>query len=75
MHTQYQGRTPLQLAAGAGNAPLVKVLLDAGADPSFRDPKGLTAREIALESKDNRWREVVQLLDEALAKRKTPGKK
>ena len=33
------GRTPLHLAAGAGELDVVKVLLDHGADPTAKDPE------------------------------------
>lgn len=67
------GRTPLQLAASAGNAPLVKVLLDHGADPTLRDLTNRTARQIALDAKRNLWREVIAILDKALAERVAPA--
>jgi hypothetical protein len=42
------GATPLMLAAMAGNAPLVRALLDKGADPSRRDDFGHSAWDMAV---------------------------
>lgn len=41
--------TPLMLAVAAGNIPLVKALLDAGADMELTDNHGLAAWQIALQ--------------------------
>jgi len=41
--TNATGQTPLMLAAAHGNAPLVRLLLAAGADARHADPDGLTA--------------------------------
>ena len=38
-----QGRTPLQLAAQHGNADIIGLLLEAGADPLIRDQDGMNA--------------------------------
>jgi hypothetical protein len=54
-----EGLTPLMLAAVWGNAEVVRILLEAGADPLLRDAGGKTARDAA-ESKGKS--EVVSLL-------------
>jgi len=41
------GRTPLMYAAERGNAALVTVLLEAGADPAATTPDGATVIELA----------------------------
>ena len=41
------GRTPLMTAAVSGNAEVVRMLLEAGADPLLRDAEGETARDWA----------------------------
>ncbi|MBK7930719.1 MAG: ankyrin repeat domain-containing protein [Bryobacterales bacterium] len=53
--------TPLMLAAPYGSAALVKVLLDAGADVTPRDVRGMTALMLALGS-DHQDAGTVQLL-------------
>ncbi len=42
-----EGLTPLMLAAVWGNAEVVRILLEAGADPLLRDAGGRTARDAA----------------------------
>lgn len=42
------GSTPLMMAAMYGNAESVKVLLEAGADPTLKNQQGLTAADFAL---------------------------
>ena len=42
-----EGRTPLMFAAQAGSPVLVKLFLNAGADPSPKDKLGYTAEMIA----------------------------
>jgi ankyrin repeat protein len=42
------GRTPLMLAASAGAAELVGLLLELGADPARRDGEGRTAADLAV---------------------------
>ena len=37
------GATPLILASGKGHLPVVKALIEAGADPDFRDDRGVSA--------------------------------
>ncbi len=44
---QAQGLTPLHLAAHAGHAPLVELLLAFGADAGIRDSQGHTAAALA----------------------------
>jgi hypothetical protein len=41
------GSTPLMMAAMYGNAECVKILLDAGADPTLKNQLGLSASEFA----------------------------
>lgn len=43
----YEGGTALMFAAGAGNSNIVKVLLEAGADPRMTDAKGKAAWQYA----------------------------
>ncbi len=42
-----KGRTALHYAAESGNAPGVRLLLDAGADPDLKDQSGQTPRSLA----------------------------
>lgn len=42
------GRTPLMLAAAAGQAELAALLLELGADPAQRDEEGRTAADLAV---------------------------
>jgi ankyrin repeat protein len=44
------GATPLMVAAGAGNADVVRLLLDEGADPDLRARDGQTARDAAAQA-------------------------
>ena len=43
-----KGGTPLMVAAAAGSAPLVRLLLEEGAKVDAVDARGLSAMEIAL---------------------------
>jgi ankyrin repeat protein len=45
------GSTPLMMAAMYGNSSAVKLLLEAGADPSLRNSQGLGALEFAQQAK------------------------
>lgn len=45
-----KGQTPLMLAAQAGDAELVKIMLEAGANPDLQDIKGMTALHSASKS-------------------------
>jgi ankyrin repeat protein len=45
-----KGYTALMLASGAGNAELVRKMLEKGADPSIEDNFGVTAAEVAQET-------------------------
>lgn len=47
-----QGETPLMVAARYGSPESLKILMNAGADPTLRNNKGQTAQEIAKESKN-----------------------
>lgn len=47
MATGLDDMTPLHDAAAAGNQKLVKLLIDKGADPSFKNKKGKTPQDIA----------------------------
>jgi ankyrin repeat protein len=44
---QYDGRTPLMSAAAGNNLPIVKILLEGGADPFLKDRSGFTALTFA----------------------------
>ncbi len=46
-----KGQTPLMLMAEAGNTELVKIMLQAGADPEMQDWKGMTALHSACKSR------------------------
>jgi hypothetical protein len=53
--------TPLHWATMAGHADVVRLLLEAGADPSIRDGRGRTALQLAL---NGRRKRIVDLLGE-----------
>ncbi len=54
------GWTPLHSAASQGHAELVRLLLERGADPDARLRGGLTARDLAAQS---RYTDVIEVLD------------
>jgi ankyrin repeat protein len=54
------GRTPLMLAAAAGNGQLVQLLIDRGADVEAKTPEGLTAMSIATEFQKVESTEAIQ---------------
>lgn len=56
--------TPLMVAARMNDLPTVKLLLDAGADPSLRDHDGNTARTWALQNSNY---DIVHMLDLAIS--------
>jgi ankyrin repeat protein len=43
----FEGRTPLMLAAEKGHKPVVSLLLKRGADPKLKDKNGKTAADWA----------------------------
>ncbi|QXH46198.1 ankyrin repeat domain-containing protein [Pseudomonas xanthosomatis] len=49
--TDLKGQTPLMLMAEAGNTELLKVMLQAGADPDLQDWHGVTALHSAIKSR------------------------
>jgi len=62
--TSNRGWTPLHFAAREGHPDCVGLLLKAGAEPGAKDDDGRTARDEAVQYKNNQWRAVVELLDE-----------
>jgi ankyrin repeat protein len=59
----HEGGTPLMLAAAAGSAPLVRLLLEEGAKVDAVDSRGLSPMEIALRGSHD---ECVMVLRDAL---------
>ena len=51
--------TPLHDAAGAGQLKMVKMLIDKGADPLFKNKKGKTPQDVAHVSLYNYFSQVV----------------
>ncbi len=41
-------KTPLHIAAGAGNASMITLLLEQGADPYFQDDEGQFPQDVAI---------------------------
>merc|ERR1711890_157130 len=56
------GKSPLRLASAGGHLGVVKLLLQAGAIPQLRDASGLTALQLASQSKRQN---VMQILHDA----------
>jgi ankyrin repeat protein len=65
------GTTPLMMAAHYGSAAAVKLLLEAGADPTIRNQLGLTAIDFAY--RVNRT-EAAEMIAEAIRRSKPKGK-
>lgn len=63
--TDARGRTPLMLAAAAGNVDMVFALLDVGASAWTKDAEGMDAREHALARNDKAGYDVAAVLEEA----------
>jgi ankyrin repeat protein len=53
------GSTPLMMAAMYGTSSAVKQLLEAGADPSIKNDKGLSALDFALQAKKVQSAEII----------------
>jgi ankyrin repeat protein len=53
------GSTPLMMAAMYGTSSAVKQLLEAGADPSIKNDKGLSALDFALQAKKDQSAEII----------------
>lgn len=49
-----KGQTPLMLMAEAGDAEIVRIMLQAGADPDIQDWQGMTALHSACKSREDR---------------------
>ncbi|KAK8743892.1 hypothetical protein OTU49_000897 [Cherax quadricarinatus] len=64
------GESALHAAALYGHLQVLRVLVEAGADPGLKNDQGLTPIQIAAQA---RHYEAVQLLKEALTKRKETG--
>lgn len=54
------GLTPLMIAAGHGDAEMVRLLLQSGADPRLQAPGGATALDFALERGDAQTTQLLQ---------------
>ena len=64
------GSTPLMMAARYGSADAVKVLLDAGADPTLKNAQGLSAVDFAQKAQRN---DSANLITAAIRARKSNG--
>lgn len=58
MSTGLEDMTPLHDAAAVGNQKLVKLLIEKGADPNFKNKKGQTPQDIAHASLVNFFRSI-----------------
>ena len=65
------GTTPLMMAAHYGSPAAVKLLLEAGADPTIRNQLGLTAIDFAYRA--NRT-DAAEMIAEAIRRAKPKGK-
>jgi ankyrin repeat protein len=54
------GLTPLMVAASVGDAEMVRLLLQSGADPGLQSPGGATALDFALEGGDAPTRQLLE---------------
>jgi ankyrin repeat protein len=59
------GVTALLLAAAHNNAPIVGLLTQAGADPTFKSPEGQTAAELAQQNGNTAVVSLLGLLSQA----------
>ncbi len=50
--TTNTGMTPLMMAATEGHAEAVRLLLQFGADRTLKDDEGLTAKDVAIKSRN-----------------------
>jgi ankyrin repeat protein len=67
------GRTTLMSAVtGAGTIDTIRILLEAGADPSLKDDSGLTALDMVRKYDDEEARLMAKMLSEAEKKRQKP---
>ncbi len=55
-----QSETPLMAAARYGSPQSIQLLLKAGADPTLRNKKGQTAKDLARESKNKKALEILE---------------
>ncbi|KAJ8127955.1 hypothetical protein O1611_g5681 [Lasiodiplodia mahajangana] len=62
-HQDYDGHTPLSLAAWIGNEDVVQLLLEYGADPNITDNEGLTPLQAAIK---NGHRDIAKILETAV---------
>ncbi|KAJ3341102.1 hypothetical protein HDU93_005734 [Gonapodya sp. JEL0774] len=59
---QNSGRTPLMVAVGLSDLPIVKLLLDRGADPNVRDAANCTAEMMRCSQASVWWKTDLQIL-------------